>query len=61
MSCFEHTDNTCTRNGTKVQGVSFAQALWSWWSGAGTYDIHLVDDCNSRTGTLGPCNDWCIC
>jgi hypothetical protein len=30
ISCYDHTDNLCMLNGSLVQNVTLAQALWNW-------------------------------
>ena len=58
-SCYEHTGNLCMRNdSTRVNGVSFAEALDAWFAGRdGPH--RRIDDCNADTDD--PCNTNCAC
>ena len=57
-SCYKHTGNLCMwPDATKVQNVTYAEALADWFVGGSRFSHQLLDDCVGDQ----PCNANCEC
>lgn len=56
-SCYQHTDNLCMRaTATRINNITFAEALFAWFFARQTVPPQLVDGCGD-----GLCNPSCSC